>query len=524
MPSLSDRLAAWRDPIAFIEQVLINPETNRPFVLYAEQKTFLREAFELDAEGLMRYTELCFSAGKKSGKTGLAAMIVIYVAVVLAGQGGEINCLANDLEQSQSRVFKAVGNIIQASPLLRDSVDITANRIVFRSTGTVISALASEYQGFSGGNPTLNVYDELAYFSSEGSRRLWDEGVPSPARKISFRLSVSTAGFDDEPSPLRDLYDRAMEKGTEIAPDLYVHKNVVCYWTHATRAPWQTQRWVDEMRRTYAKRSNQFKRLILNQWVSAESAAIDLEQWDRCTDPELRPLLAKSGMPIWAALDLGLKHDSTALIAVGWDGTRVRLVEHRVFVPAAGETLDVEATAEAAIISLRSRFSLQAVLFDPWQAIGLAQRLTRAGINMTEYPQTLPNLSLMAGNLIDVLRTGTLLLYPSDDLRQAASKTVMIESARGVRLGKAKQSDRVDPIIALAMAALACVQAGSGAGMDREFQAQAASTFIANARRRERGFDAPEANRLYARGQDVAAAEDKVVVDARRRWGRFSGF
>jgi hypothetical protein len=340
----SKRLAEWRDPIKFIEHVLIDPETKKPFVLYTEQKTFLQHAFEFGPEGKMRRTELCYSGPKKLGKIGLAAMIVIYTAVVLAGQGGEINLLANDLDQSQSRVFRAIGNIVQASPMLRDSVDITANRIVFRSTGTVISALASDYAGFSGGNPTLNVYDELAYYSSASARRLWDEGVPSPARKISFRLSVSTAGFDGEPSPLRDLHDRAMKDGTEIAPDLRVLENLLCFWTHQCRAPWQSAAWVSEMKRTL--RPSQFARLILNEWVPSEAGAIDMQQWDRCTDPELKPLLAKSGLPIWAALDLGLKHDSTALCAVAWEGDRVRVVTHQVFTARAGETLDLESTAE----------------------------------------------------------------------------------------------------------------------------------------------------------------------------------
>jgi len=533
MATTSERIVAWRDPIVFIEQVLIDPESGKPFVLYAEQKTFLRHAFELTPDGRMRRTELCFSAGKKSGKTGLAAMVVIYTAVVLAGQGGEINCLANDLEQSQSRVFKAVGQIVQASPLLRDSVDITANRIVFRSTGTIISALASEYAGFAGGNPTLNCYDESAYFCSEGSRRLWDEGVPSPARKISFRLSVSTAGFHGEPSPLRDLHDRAMEKGTEIAPDLFVDENLLCYWTHEAHAPWQTQRWLDEMRRTYAARPSQFKRLIENHWVASESTFIDLDQWDRCVDPTLQPLLAKSGFPVWAALDLGLKHDSTAIMTCGWDGDRVRIVTHSVFIPHAGETLDIEATAEAAIVSLRSRFSLQALLFDPWQAIGLAQRLTRAGVNCVEFPQTLPNLSLMAGNLIDLLRTGGLLMYPDDGLRTAAAKTVSIESSRGFRLGKAKQSDRVDPIIALAMAALAAVQAGSGGHIDLEFQRWANEALHAKAEARlsPATCDGPQTLRggaiptgtalLNARGEDVARAQDRAESAARRRWGHW---
>jgi phage terminase large subunit-like protein len=221
--------ARWRqDIVAFISEVLVDPETGEPFKLYPEQITFLRQAFELTAGGRMRYTELCFSAGKKAGKTSLAAMIAIYTAVVLAGTGGEIYLLANDLEQSQSRVFKAVVLILQASSLLKRSADITQNKITFRATGTVIQAVANDYQGFSGANPTLNVYDESAYYTSENSRRLWDEGVPSPARNISFRLSVSTAGFDGEPSPLRDLYDRAMQHGEAIAPDLRRHGNFLC--------------------------------------------------------------------------------------------------------------------------------------------------------------------------------------------------------------------------------------------------------------------------------------------------------
>jgi len=72
----------------------------------------------------------------------------------------------------------------------------------------------------------------------------------------------------------------------------------------------------------------------------------------------------------------------------------------------------------------------------------------------------------MAGNLLEIIRRRQLLTYESEELRAAVSKTVAIESSRGWRLGKAKQSDRVDPVIALAMAALACVQAGAPQHME----------------------------------------------------------
>src|SRR5215470_4531053 len=98
-------LARWKaDPVAFIGEVLVNPENGRPFELYAEQVSFLRAALKLTPDGRLPYPEMIFSAPKKSGKTGLAAMVAIYVAVVLAGPYGEVYCLANDYEQAASRV------------------------------------------------------------------------------------------------------------------------------------------------------------------------------------------------------------------------------------------------------------------------------------------------------------------------------------------------------------------------------------------------------------------------------------
>jgi phage terminase large subunit-like protein len=475
---LSDTERRWRrNPVDFIEHNCVDPETGAPFCLYPEQIEFLRHAFELDHAGRLKHSEQVFSAGKKSGKSTLAGLMVIFTAVVLAGIGGEINLLANDLEQSQSRVFKIVALILRASPRLRDSVDITANKITLRSTGTAINAWANDYRGFSGGNPTLNVYDESAYYTSESSHRLWDEGVPSPARKISFRLSVSTAGFDGESSPLRDLYDRAMEHGQEIAPDLYRHSNLLCYWTHEMKAPWQRPEWAAEMQRTL--RPAQYLRLIRNQWTSSESSFIELPEWDAVVNPSLKPVLANSDLPVWVGLDLGLRHDATALAAVSWDGDRIRLVTHQIFVPREGQTLDIEATAQRSILSLGARFALQCIAFDPWQFLGPSQILARQGIVMQELPQTTGNLTSMATNLLDLIKRRRFVAYPADDLRQAVSKTIAIESSRGWRLGKAKASDRVDPIIALAMAALVCVEAGSPvlSEADRQYW-QAASQML----------------------------------------------
>jgi phage terminase large subunit-like protein len=204
-------LTRWRaDPVAFVREVLVDPETGQPFVLYPAQERFLREALTLTPDGRLRYPELVYGAPKKSGKTALAAFIVLYVILVLGGPYAEGYCVANDLEQAQGRVFQAIARMIEASPLLRDSATITGSKITFLATGATITALASDYAGAAGANPTIVCFDELWAYTSERSRRLWDELVPVPTRKVSVRLTTTYAGFEGESELLEQLYKRGL--------------------------------------------------------------------------------------------------------------------------------------------------------------------------------------------------------------------------------------------------------------------------------------------------------------------------
>ena len=68
-------LTRWRrEPISFIEQVLRNPETGRPFELLDAQRQFFEHAWHTTDDGRLLYPEQCYGAIKKSGKTATAAM------------------------------------------------------------------------------------------------------------------------------------------------------------------------------------------------------------------------------------------------------------------------------------------------------------------------------------------------------------------------------------------------------------------------------------------------------------------
>lgn len=59
MAAQSKTFERWkRDPVAFISEVLRNPQTGAPFELYLAQVEFLRRAFTLTSEGRLPYPEI----------------------------------------------------------------------------------------------------------------------------------------------------------------------------------------------------------------------------------------------------------------------------------------------------------------------------------------------------------------------------------------------------------------------------------------------------------------------------------
>ena len=170
--------------------------------------------------------------------------------------------------------------------------------------------------------------------------------------------------------------------------------------------------------------------------------------------------MADPELPIWVGADASTKRDSTAVVAVTWDEAlkRVRLVTHTIFQPSPDEPLDFENTVEAAIRDLRRRFQLRGVWFDPYQMQAVAQRLQRDGVRMVEFPQSVPNLTEASSNLYELIKGRNLVVYADDSVRLGVSRAVAVETTRGWRITKEKASHKIDVVVALAMAAHACVQ------------------------------------------------------------------
>lgn len=453
-------LERWRaDPCSFVEQVLVNPETGKPFELLPAERTFLEHAYRRNDAGRLIYPEQVFSAPKKSGKTGFAAMNTLVATLVYGGPFAEGYCLANDLEQSQGRVFQAVGRIVEASPFLKREADPKQSRITFPATGATIVPIAADYAGAAGANPTISTFDELWGYTSERSRRLWDEMVPPPTRKIALRFTTTYAGFEGESTLLEEIYRRGLSL-PEIGPDLRAGDGLLMFWTHAPVAPWQDEAWLTQMRGQL--RPNAYLRLIENRFVTTESTFIDIGWFDGCVDPFLRRERGNPSMRVWIGVDASVKRDSTAVAVVTWDeaARKPRVVWHQIWQPSPNAPLNFEATIERALLELGDRFDVAEVRYDPYQMQSSAQRLKARGVPMREFPQTVPNLTEASQNLYDLLKDRAFIFYPDDDIRLAMQRAVAVESTRGWRIAKEKQAHKIDIVVALGMAALAAVRGG----------------------------------------------------------------
>ncbi len=288
---------------------------------------------------------------------------------------------------------------------------------------------------------------------------MWDEMVPPPTRKVAVRLTVTYAGFEGESKLLEALYKRAMD-GEEIAPSLHRAPGLLAAWHHEPIAPWQTDEWIEQMRQQL--RPNAFLRQIENRFVTNESSFVDMDWWDACIDPGLRPVVADRRVQAWLGVDASTKRDSTAIVACTWDedSKKVKMLWHRIFQPSKTDPLDFEATIERTLIECQARFEVREVRFDPYQMQAVSQRLLKAGLPMVEFPQSVPNLTEASTNLYELVKGCNLAVYNDAEVRTCVSRCVAIETSRGWRIAKEKISHKIDVIVALAQAALGAVKFG----------------------------------------------------------------
>lgn len=454
-----------RDPVAFIDRFIRRNELGQPFALTPEQRVVLGAAFEFEPDGKLPWDTIIYSAIKKSGKTTTNAATKLWWGFTQEAPN-ELKSVANDLEQSTARTFATVKGLLQHNPELGRSADVKA-RIITLSNGTTIQPIANDFAGEAGANQGWSSWTELWAFTSESSRRLWEELTPVPTRRNSIRFIDTYAGFEGESDLLFSLYKLGVSpdehpegQGERLHPDLPIFANrdarLFVYWDHEPRMPWQTPAYYEGQRRML--RPSTYLRLHENRWTVGVSTFLTPELWDPCIDHSRQPLIADRSKSLYVGVDAAQKNDYAAVVGVFWEGDKLVLATHRLWKPSPTEPLDLEATIETYLREVHARFTVNAIVCDPWQMARSIATLKAAGLPIRELPQTSASTTAFGQNLFELINGKNLRLYPADDMRQQALNTVAVESTRGWRIAKDKSSKKIDAIVALAMACMAAVE------------------------------------------------------------------
>ena len=163
-------------------------------------------------------TTLAISNIKKTGKTFVNAVLLAWRWLALPG---EHFAIGNDFDQSASRQFQEIAEMVRRNEYLRRNVKATARQLVFEPTGSTIQALAVDAAGNAGANHLTASHTEAWGIIYEGGIRAYEELTPPPGILYglsTLRICDSYAGFEGESETWHKLVDRGL-KGERVSDE-----------------------------------------------------------------------------------------------------------------------------------------------------------------------------------------------------------------------------------------------------------------------------------------------------------------
>ncbi len=143
-------------------------------------------------------TTLGVSNVKKTGKTFSNAVLLAWRWLALPG---EHFAVGNDLDQSASRQFQEISEMIRRNEYLRHNSKVNAKQLIFEPTGSTITALAVDAAGNAGANHLTASHTEAWGIVYEAGIRAFEELTPPPGSFYglpALRICDSYAGFEGE--------------------------------------------------------------------------------------------------------------------------------------------------------------------------------------------------------------------------------------------------------------------------------------------------------------------------------------
>lgn len=384
-----------------------------------------------------------------ASKTSDVGGMSLAAALEQAPDGAAMYALAADKDQARL-LLDSIGGFVRRTPGLGDEVDVQSYRAVVRSSGVALTVLAADAAGTHGLRPWWAVADEIVQWGSgAGPTGVWEAIYSAMVKMAGARLVViSTAG---DPSH----WSARLLETARVSPRWRVAELPgPCPWVDAAA--------LDEQRLVLLPSA--FARLHLNQWTASEDRLTSMDDVRRCVGHS-GPLLPVVGHRYVTALDVGLKNDATVVTvahAERLEGESVRVVVDRQQVWQGSKVSPVSLVEVEAWISHAVRAYPGPLVFDPYQAAHLSQRLRRLGVRCVEFTFGVSSVGRLAVTLYRLLRDGLLDLPDDDALIDELAHVRIVERGAGQYRIDHDSGRHDDRAISLALAAHHLVESGAG--------------------------------------------------------------
>lgn len=414
-------------------------------------------------QGRRVYRQGLIGFPRKNGKSALGSGIALYG--LTDEPGGEVYSCAGDKEQARI-VFAEAKRTVDSSPVLAENFKCYRDAIEYPRLGSVYRVLSAEAYTKEGLNPSLVIFDEVHVQPNDD---LWNVmNLGSGTREQPLVLGITTAGVKYAADGRESLCYRLWQKGMRISAGEPLDPSFFFWWYSAPdNADYTDPKvWADanpamgdflfeeDFASTLVKvPENEYRTKRLNQWVSAVHAWLPQGAWDRCADRERS---IPDGSEIVLGFDGSFTNDSTALVAVEpgsppfvsvvecWERPSESAVDWRVPI----------ADVEDAIRAACRRWSVRAVVCDPYGYPQTYQTLDAEGIPILEFPQSASRMVPATNRFYEAVCNGGLAHSGDPRLARHVANCVTKTDQRGTRIAKESRGSgrKIDLAVASVMA------------------------------------------------------------------------
>jgi phage terminase large subunit-like protein len=385
-------------------------------------------------------------------KTSDLAGVAIAWLVAEAQPGARGYIVAADRDQGALMVDAAAG-FVDRTPALKGVVEVGSFKISGRS-GASVEVLAADGASAFGLRPSLMICDEFAQWEeTRNVRRVWSAVLSSVNKIAGCRMVILTSA--GVPSHMA----ATVLKVAKADPSAWRVNEV------PGPLPWADLEGLAAQRALLL--DSEYRRLHLNQWAAPEDTLVSPE------DLEAAMVLAgeqapRPGVRYFIGVDIGLRNDATVVSVVHlepvgaetlWASRKRRAVLDRMVVLQGSKGAEVDlARVEEVVLAASKEYNNAPVRLDPWQGIGVAQRLRRRNVRVEEWNFTVNKIGGLARTLYVLLRD-RLLWLPDDAALLGELATVRLKSNGTGALRIDHDSGRHDDrVISLGLAATAALE------------------------------------------------------------------